>query len=697
MINRRQLTAQQHNNLGITLANQNKLDQAIDSFQQAIKLKPKYAEAHYNLGLVLEKKGKLNKAIVNYKQALVFKPKYAEAHNNLGAVLANLGKLDQAIKSFQQAIKLKPKYAEAHYNLGLALKNQGHLNAAIASFKRSLKINPDNPEVHNTLGNALANLGKLKSALKSFQQALTINPNFAKAHNDLGNIFLYQEKLDKALACYQRALSIDPQFAQAHANLGSVQEQLGQLDQALVSYQRALKINPHLTKSLDNVCFVLQHLCQWDKLKKLMPKLYKQTSTALAKGLMTAETPFFNVATCDNLRRNLQVARSWSLAIQKDANFTPLAFSFKTRLRPKKKIRLGYLSSDFYNHPTVHLMLSLFKLHNRNQFETFVYSCGPDDGSHYRTQIQADADCFIDISQLDLDKAARQIFKDKIDILIDLKGHTKSSRLKIAALGPAPIQVAWLGFPGTSGADFFDYIITDKIVTPPKHAKFYTEKFVFMPHCYQVNDCDQPIADKKITRADFGLPKKEFVFACFSRNYKIDAVMFAVWMNILKAVPQSVLWLLEDNSEAPKNLKKHAQKRGINPKRLIFAKKIKKDLHLARHRLADLALDTRIYNGHTTTSDALWAGLPVLTLQGKHFASRVASSILTAIGLPELITYSLKEYEETAIQLAKNPKKLIKLKNKLAKNRLTQPLFDTPRFVKDLEKAYQEMWKIYLT
>ena len=370
-------------------------------------------------------------------------------------------------------------------------------------------------------------------------------------------------------------------------------------------------------------------------------------------------------------------------------------FPFDGRRTGKSKIVIGYLSNDFRYHATAHLMLSLFGLHNRDEFEIYCYSYGKDDRSYYRSRIQHDCDKFVDISSFGHDAAAGCIYKDKVDILVDLKGYTEGTRLSICALRPAPVQVSYLGFPGTTGADFFDYIITDKIVTPEEHAPYYSEKFAYLPHCYQVNDHTQLIANKDWKKGDFGFPEDSFVFCSFNGPYKIDPVMFDVWMEILRKVPDSILWLLSGNNIAEKNLRREAEARGIQSERLVFADMLPKDEHLSRLRFADLALDTRIVTGHTTTSDALWAGVPVITLQGGHFASRVSSSVLSAIGLPELITHSLEEYEALAVQLARNPAQLQEIRQRLAENRLSAPLFDTPRFVRNLESAYKEMWNIF--
>jgi len=339
--------------------------------------------------------------------------------------------------------------------------------------------------------------------------------------------------------------------------------------------------------------------------------------------------------------------------------------------------------------------MGLFDRHNRADFKIYCYSYGKDEGKYYRESIKNSCDSFLELQNIASEDAAQQIFDDGIDILVDLMGYTAGNRLEVCALRPAPVQVTWLGFPGTTGADFFDYVIVDKTVVPEKQRIYYSEKTVFMPHSYQVNNDRQVISDKKWNKSDFGLPADSFVFCSFNQEYKIEPTIFDIWMSILHKVPKSVLWLLSKNRLAQDNLIKYAINRGINPKRIIFATSVEKSEHLARHKLADIALDTRVYNGHTTTSDALWAGVPVIALKGGHFASRVSSSILSSAGLPQLVTESLDEYEELAVSLAKNPQELDRIKQELKLKRLSEPLFDTARYATNLESAYREMLKIF--
>ncbi|ALF56465.1 UDP-N-acetylglucosamine--peptide N-acetylglucosaminyltransferase SEC [Nostoc piscinale CENA21] len=359
------------------------------------------------------------------------------------------------------------------------------------------------------------------------------------------------------------------------------------------------------------------------------------------------------------------------------------------------RLRIGYLSNDFRTHATSHLMKSLFSLHNKADFEIFAYSCGPDDHSEYRQHIADTCEHFQDIANLSIEESAELIFNDGIHILIDINAYTFGSRSQILALRPAPIQVNYLAFPGTMGSDFVDYIIGDAVVTPPEFANTFSEKIVTLPHSYQVNDYQQVISNNPVTRSQYGLPESGFVFCCFNNHYKIEPTIFDIWMRILAAVPGSVLWLIAKSPINEANLQREAEARGINGDRLIFAPPEAKAEHLARHKLADLFLDTLYYNAHTTTSDALWAGLPVITCFGETFPSRVAASLLMAIGLPELITNSLETYEQLAIHLATYPEKLQQIKQKIAQNRTTYPLFDTPLYTRNLEQSYLKMWEIY--
>ncbi len=529
------------------------------------------------------------------------------------------------------------------------------------------------------------------------RKALAIKPDYAEAHNNLGVALQELGKLDEAVASYHKALAIEPDYAEAHNNLGGALQELGKLDESITAYRESLRIKPDYDTAAVNLLHQLRHACAWPDVDRLEHKVGEFTKQSIREGGNVALRPFGNITVCADTSENYAVAQARSGEIAKKMSALKTDFQMSGRRSPKPRITIGYLSSDFKNHPVAHLMLSLFGLHDRKDFTVFTFSYGRNDESGYRERIKNDSDEFFDLQATDHLEAAGRIFESGVDILVDLNGHTRNNRLEICALRPAPVQAAYLGFPGTTGADFLDYIITDRIVTPEDQSPYYSEQLVYLPHCYQINDHKQKISDVPFTRSDFGLPENGFVFCSFNNNYKIEQVMFGVWMNLLKKAPDSVLWLFKSNDMAERNLMSEAQARGVDVDRLIFAEKMPKDQYLARCRLADLALDTRICGGHTTTSDALWAEVPVVTMLGAHFASRVSASLLNAVGLPELITHDLEDYEALAFRLSQNPDELDDLKAKLAHNRLSEPLFDTPRFVGNLESAYRRMWDNYLS
>ncbi|MFQ5713267.1 MAG: tetratricopeptide repeat protein [Candidatus Scalinduaceae bacterium] len=688
--------ADAHNDLGATLQISGNLDKAIESHRQAIRLNPNYAMAYGNLGAALKEQGKLDEAIASHRQALSLKPDHAGTHNNLGTTLQEQGKLDEAIASYRQALSLKPDFAEAYYNLGNALKILGKIDEAIKSYEQAISLKQNYASAYVNLGTAFQGQGKSNDAISCYKKAIEIKPDYINAYFNLGNAFQDQGEFNEAISYYQKALELKPDYAEAYNNIGAIFQDLGELNEAISCYQKALELKPDSAETYSNLFHQFQQTCAWQKIEGMAARLDNFTTKALDKGTKTAETPLVSLARHTDPSRVFAVARSWSDDITRAMSTVKTHFSFDSRRSHKTKIFVGYLSNNFRNHPMAHLTLSLYGLHNRDEFKIFCYSYGEDDGSYYGTRIRQDCDKFVDIRNLSHIDSARCIYEDQIDILIDLKGYTRDSRLELSALRPAPIQVRYLGLPCTMGADFFDYIITDKIAMPEEQAQYYSENFVYMPHCYQINDRTQEISNKGWKKADFGLPEDSFVFCSFNQGYKIEPVMFNTWMNILRQIPEGVLWLQRENEITEKNLRQEVERRGVESTRLIFSGKLSKDQHLGRLGLADMALDTRIVNGIITTSDALWAGVPVITLQGSNFASRVSSSILTAIGLPELITKALEEYESLAVDLAYNPDKLQIKRQKIMKNRLVEPLFDTPRFTKNLEKAYKEMWKIFM-
>ncbi|MEE4358187.1 MAG: tetratricopeptide repeat protein, partial [Desulfococcaceae bacterium] len=686
-----------YSNLGAAVQGQGDWDRAAACYHKVLDISPENAEAYYNLGNVSKNKGDTDEALSYYQKAIHIKPGYAEAYHNLGNAIQH-EKPEEALVHYRKAVELKPDYPQAYNNMGNLFQGRKNLPEAVSCYQKALELKSDYAEAYNNLANIYKDQGRFAQAVAAYRKALELKPELVETLNNLGITLNEQDKKEEALACYRKAAKLRPDYAETFNNMGNLFQSVKKTDEAVRYYKKALAIDPEHSRAYSSLIFQLQHACAWDEIQNLMPGLDRLTRKALEDGRETEEMPFMSMMMRPDPAHNYAVAKSWSDAVSRRMEGQRGNFSFDKNSRARKdKITIAYLSNDFHNHATAHLMRTFFGLHNRKRFEIYAYSYGKDDGSHYRKQIEKDCDRFVDIYAMNHAEAAQCIFRDQVDILIELKGYTKGNRLEICALRPAPVQVSYLGYPGTTGADFIDYIITDRGVSPVSHAPFFSEKFVYMPHTYQVNDHAQPISAKAMKRADFGLPDSSFVLCSFNQLYKTEPLMFDIWMRILRKIPGSVLWLFRGSASAQQNILKEAGARGVNPERIIFAQSMPKDEHLARHRLADLALDTRIVNGHTTTSDALWAGLPVVTLEGTHFASRVSASLLSAVGLPELITRSSAEYEKLVLRLWENPAELENIKKKLAENCKSCPLFDTGRFVRNLEDAYAQIWKIYLT
>lgn len=641
----------------------------------------------------LHQSGQLEAAKKSYQKILASMPDHALCLHLLGVLHHQQGDGQTALELISRAIELKPESPDFYSNQGVVLLHLGRMPEAVQSFQKALSLKPESPDALNNMGPALKALGRVDEAIDNYRKALDLKPNYPEAYNNLGNALQSRGRAQEAVESFQKSIELRPTYAEAHYNLGNSLQTVGRLEDAIRSFEKALEVNPEYHKAFVILYYRLRYICDWGRVDDMARQLDALTRSELEEGKKTNETPFINLTRAMDPELNLQVAESWGREISRAAARTSRDFSMKDRQRNKEKLVIGYLSNDFFDHPVAHQISALFSLHDRDRFEVRGYSYGPDDGSAYRAHIARNCDRFVDVRSLSHEEAAARIYEDGVDILVELMGHTKDNRLDICAFRPAPIQVTYLGYPGTTGTDFLDYIITDRWVTPPEHQKFFSERFVYMPHCYMVNDHTQAIAARPWGRKTFGLPPAGVVFASFNQPYKIEPATFDVWMRILREVPGSVLWMSKKVKSGQDNLRKEAEKRNVDPARLIFADRLKhKADHLARLQLADLVLDTRVYNGHATTNDALWSGVPVVTVTGTHYASRAAGSFLNAIGLPELITEDWDQYAELAISLGNDPEAIARLKEKLWKNRRVMPLFDTPRFVRNLEEGFEEMW-----
>ncbi len=665
-------------------------DAAVDLLRRAVAVKSDYFEAFSNLTAILRIMRRPEEAIEAGLRAVELNTNYAQAYSNLGNAYEDLNDLESALGLYQTALSLEPLFVEAQTNAANILRRMGRIEDALKTCEEIILRRPDAPDPYFFLGNILRELSRPADAIDAYRHAIALRPNFADAYCNLGSIFLHQTKLDEAVEAYREAIALKPELAEAHCNLGAVLETQGKVAEAIAAYEAALERNPGLLGARMQLHHQRRYACDW--------KDFEAEEAELLALLVKCDKPVppFSILSMNaKPDEQMRVARLWAQCF---AQYAGKRFDHSHRRKPKdasQRIKVGYLSGDFHRHATAHLMVELFERHDRGRFEFIAYSHGLDDQSEMRWRLRKAFDGFVDIKDMTAIEAAQTIFDDGIDILVELKGYTQHARNEIASLRPAPVQVSYIGFPGTMATDFIDYIIADPFVLPFDQQPFYSEKIVHLPHCYQPNDTRRRIAEKTPARAYYGLPESAFVFCCFNNSYKITPGIFAVWMRLLGALPQAVLWLFDCNPLVKNNLRREAEKCGVEADRLIFAPREPSAEHLARQRLADLFLDTLPYNAHTTASDALWAGLPVLTCVGDTFAGRVAGSLLRAVGLPELVTSSLQEYEMLALRLASEPALLFALRQKLLVQRLTAPLFDITRTTRDLEAAYMRMWETW--
>ena len=718
--------AEGHSSMGNAFLDQGRYDEALACYRRAIALRRDFAEAHNSLGVVLAKLGQADQAAAAYQQALALNPRYVEAQTNLGNLHRDQGKLDDAVACYQAALSLTPNLAELHNNLGVALARQGRLDEALACYERAVALRPDYAEAYNNLGNAYRGRHEPEQAIVAYEKALSLKPGLAAAHSGLGNVYEDQGRHDDAIACHERAIALQPDYFEGLFNLAAILDTQGRLDEAIayflqavvirpddagiqhrlgnalfgqgrfnesvVHYRRAVELRPEDGGCRLNLVHALQQLCEWGDLDsnvELVRKAVLETQPADAVLLSPFSFLMLPGATAEEQRR---CAETWARRKYRSAVVGGAEPGFDFRRPGAEKIHVGYLSSDFHHHATAHLMAQVFELHDRNRFSITAYSYGPDDGSAMRKRLERAFDRFVELGGQPDEAAATMIREDRVDILVDLKGYTQGSRASILALRPAPVQVNYLGYPGTMGASFVDYLIADGFIIPPEHEKHYTETVMRLPDCYQPNDRMRALPEAP-SRIACGLPEEGLVFCSFNQTYKITPAMFDVWCRLLKAVPGSVMWLLASNPGAEPNLKREAETRGVAANRIVMAPLVRPEEHLARMQCADLFLDTAPCNAHTTCSDALWMGLPVITWSGATFPSRVAGSLLTAMGAPELIARSLEDYYALAYDLASDKAKRDDIRSKLVANRYTAPLFDSERLTRNLEQAYLEMWR----
>ena len=706
-------------NLGNVFTDLNQNDAAVEVYQKAISINPNYHEAYYCLGISLHQLKRLEGAVKSYEQAIIIKPDYPEALNNLGIVLLDLGLLDDALMSYKNALLLKPDFVDAHFNHGNVCRMLGKMDLAKDSYLSALDINPEYVEVINNLGNVYKEIGQLHDSIECFNKAILIRYNYADAHNNLGNVLVVIGEIEEACKSYERAINVDSDYAEAYNNLGIANYKLGKLEVASKMYNKALVLNSSYADSYANLAIVKKdlkeyddaisnyeqafnlnsnldyiqgdllhtrmHICSWDNWEDNLNDI-----TIKVNNHKKTINPFSMLALVDD--PNIQRKTS---EIYINHNHPERSLLQKIKLYPRhKKIRLGYFSPDFRDHPVSDLTAELYEIHDRDKFEIFAFSFGVDTQDKMNLRVKSGVDYFYDVHKMPYEDVVTLSRSFEIDIAIDLGGFTSESRTEVFAMSVAPIQISYIGYLGTMGSNYYDYLIADLTIIPEKNQKYYSEKIAYLP-CFQVNDSKQVVPSTFFTRQDIRLPQKGFVFCCFNNTFKITPSTFDSWARILVKVEDSVLLIYADNKLAEINLTKEIVTRGVNSKRLIFGARLPKSDYLARYRVADLFLDTHPYNAGTTASDALRMGLPILTYTGNSFPSRMASSLLNAINLPDLIATSQEHYENIAIELALNSDKFKIIKDKLSDNLLTSELYNTPLFTKNIESAYMQMYERY--
>ncbi len=662
-------------------------DEGVKLLRAALKIRPDSAQAHLNMGIAQQSLARHADALLSFDRAAALGGNYAEAHFNRGSALQALQRYDGSLEAYDTALAIRMAYPEALSNRGNVLSALGRTAEALDSFDGALSLKPAFPECHFGKARALVSIKRHDEALVCLGHALVLRPDFTEARLSRVAVLIDLGLYEEALSDCDAVLAAEPTRAETHNMRGFLLRDLQRLPEAIIAFQRALDIDPDSKFALGNLVHSRRIACDWTGGVQEIARVVAQVDTGKPV-IVPLDFSTLSGSARDQLRCATVCANA---ANQHGAPAMPVLQTAQTRDR---RIRVAYVSPDFREHAVAFLTAGLFEHHDRTRFEIIAVALNPDIPSPTRDRLKSAFDHFIHAYDKSDHAVAMLLAKMGVDIAVDLAGPTQNSRPQIFAYRPAPVQVSYLGFPGTQGTEHIDYIIADDFVIPEDRQAFYSEKVVYLPDCFQSNDDARKISPGTSDRATAGLPDSGFVFCTFNHCFKITPEIFAIWMEMLKRVPGSVLWMVADLALAQSNLRAEARRQGVDPARLIFAERMAYADHLARLRLADLFLDSLPYNAGTNASDALWAGLPVLTCSGDAFAARMAGSLLRAVGLQDLITYDLQAYLELGTALALDAGRMGELKARLALNRQTHALFDTARFTLHLEAAYEQMWNL---
>jgi protein O-GlcNAc transferase len=668
---------------GLFNYHQGKYQAAFNLLKRATTIHPRSVSALNNLGIVLCHLKRAEDALEIFERVVAIDPADPNSHNNRGNALLDLELPEAALASFDTAIKLQPNFSNAYVNRGRALMELDRYEDALANYDRALAVAPLDAEIHNNRGAVLYKLHRIEEALASFDRAIVLKPNFADAYCNRASVLRDTNRHKEAFADFEKTLALKPDSANAWCGLGSIFNTNRRYEAAYEAYSKALTLNPDQERATAPRIHAKMQLCDWTDLDRD----FANALASLRKDILVGD-PFSFLCVPASPKDYFRCAKLFTSG-PSAAKETWTGARYK-----HDRIRVAYISSDFRNHSVGHLIAGVLEAHDRTRFEVSAISLVSAPNDAMQTRLRSTFERFLDVEARNDLELAEIISGLEIDILVDLNGFTQNSRTLVLAQRPAPVQVNYLGYSGTMGANYIDYIVADQTVLPPEHTGFYSEKIAWLPGSYMASDNTRIVAGRTPTRSECGLPDHAFVFCCFNQAFKITPEVFGIWMNLVKAIDGSVLWLSSLNPIAEANLRREAEQRGVRAERVIFAPLVPQMAdHLARQRQADLFLDTLPYNAHTTANEALWVGLPVLTRVGDAFHGRVAASLLKTIGLSELITTSSEAYEALAIELARNPAKLAELKQMLERNRSTAPLFDTKRFTRHIEAAYAAMYE----
>ena len=669
-------------------------EKAIEAFERAIEINPKQPEFYNNLGNVLELEGRGKDAIAVLRKALELNPKFANAHNNLGNSLLNAGKTEEALEYYHRAIELEDDLIVAANNLGNAYRLLDDNDKAKQWYEETLRLDPKQKAAYNGLGLVLQSANRHTEALEMFAEALKLDPKYPEAWNNKAVSYQETGRYPEAAEAYARVMDETPECPEVYFNLGSLLQFLGRFDQSVTTFYEALRIRPHYPEVYPYLAHALMQQCSWTNLEAMVARVLQNAEEEIRDGREASVQAFGLQSMPGDMELRHGVARQTAKRYERRVSKVKEQLTFDYPKERGEKLKIGYVSPDFRSHSVSLAFHGILNHHDRDRFEYHGYYISSVGHDHVTQYFQQKFDTFQDVSLLSFKDIAETINNQGIHILVDLAGHTRGTRLEIFALQPAPIQAHYVGFSTTTGADFIQYLITDPVQIQPEEAEYCSEKLVHLPETFMPTAKNE-VDDAEVRRADFGLPENGAVFANFNSHYKFYPTLFDTWMRILRKTPGSVLWLLAGSETSNANLRKEAKARGVDPERIVFSDRQAHRQHLARMKLADMCFDCLHHGGGVTTTDALFVGVPVLTLEGPTPPSRNGATLAHAIGAPEMITRSFDEYEQLALRLINNPDELKALRNKLLRNAETWPIFDVERLTRHLERAYDMMWDNY--